>query len=114
MSLIPQLPLEKLPHTGEEIRCLPSIEIFDEKGYVGTFIIPSMEGGATIFDEIKTNAEYLGVRSNIVVNPSVIENVGKEELVQVNPLSCLQCGFFAKSEFGLAVHRRRHVAKVRI
>lgn len=79
MSLIPQLPLKRLQKmTPEELRKLASVELIDEEGvYIATLLIPPEQGGMTIYDEIKINAESLGMRSNIVVPPSALEMVNE-------------------------------------
>ena len=117
MSLIPQITLEQLKSkTASEIKALPSVEILNKNGdYIGTLVIPSMIGGGTIWGEIRTNAEYLALRANIVIPSHVIEDVGKErpvEIVAANPLACSDCEFVAKSAFGLNSHRRKHNASI--
>ena len=77
MSLIPQITLDRLVEKIQNNEPVPSVEVFLDGEYKGTFIVPSMDGGASIFDEIKTSAEFLGVRGNIVVPLSVIEAVNK-------------------------------------
>ena len=83
MALIPTVPLGKLPfQDAMKLSALPSVEVVDERGnYIGTLIIPPLGGGTTIFDEIKTQAEYLGVRSNTVLSPSIIANVNNLTLI---------------------------------
>ena len=72
MSLISQIKLSDLrKRSTAEIKVFPSVEVIGEEGeYIGTLIIPPVVGGMTIYDDIKTNAEYLGVRSNIPLPPS--------------------------------------------
>jgi len=63
-----------------------------------------MLGGATIYHDIKTHAEYLGVRGNIVI-PKEEENACPDLGFD---LTCPDCGFVGKSPFGLSSHQRRH------
>ncbi len=84
MALIPSVPLRKLQALNViQFKELPSLVIVDEKGdYLATLIVPSVVGGATIYNEIKTQAEYLGVRGNIVVPASVKEAVNNLPPIQ--------------------------------
>tara|TARA_Y100000310_G_C20351590_1_gene654618 strand:- start:335 stop:652 length:318 start_codon:yes stop_codon:yes gene_type:complete len=75
MSQIPQITLEQLVAKIKNGETIPSVEILVADKYIGTFISPSLIGGYSIFDEIRTSAEYLGVRGNIVIPPEIIERV---------------------------------------
>ena len=97
MALIPQITLEELAEKIRNGKTFQSSEVFSDGKYVGTFIVPSMIGGATIYHEIRTHAEYLGVRGNIVIPVEKADN----------SLTC-ECGFRAVSPFGLKSHRRVH------
>lgn len=85
MSLLPQIKVKDLQ--DKDVSKLPSIELLNEDGqYVGTLIVPSAMGGDSIYDEIKTHAEYLGVRGNIVISPSVFDSLNQEPIVEEAPL----------------------------
>lgn len=49
--------------------------------------------------------------------PAVIEEkpveVKEEVKENINPLECEQCGFVAKSEFGLHVHKQKHLREAK-
>jgi len=111
MSLIPQITLDQLVAKIQNNEVIPSSEIFLGDRYIGTFIVPSMYGGASIFDEIKTHAEYLGVRGNIVVPPAEETPFRKARKI-VDELTCPECGFIAKAPIGLISHMRKHRVKV--
>ena len=112
MTLIPQITAQQALSALVAGKELPSVELLNGKGeYCGTFLNPPKDGGMTIFDEIRINAEYLGVRSNSVLHPSVIEGINQLDTPVANSLTCA-CGFSAKSDFGLAVHKRKHNATV--
>ena len=83
MSLIPQIELEKLVEKIKSGDDVPSVEVFHNDKYIGTFIVPAEIGGFTIYHEIKTEAEYLGVRGNIVVPPKVFEGLKEEPVVNI-------------------------------
>jgi len=85
MNLIPQIPLERLVSRIQNDEDIPSVEIFYKDKYIGTFIVPSVIGGATIFNEIKTQAEYLGVRGNIVVPRKIFDALENIPVVQQYP-----------------------------
>ena len=91
--LIPQIKLSELPRNAESLKALPSCEIVNEEGdYIGTLLIPSMIGGATIYEHIRTFSESLGQQSNSVLPPSVVERAmnpvksNKEETIVVLPV----------------------------
>jgi len=100
VSLIPAIKIEKLQGLNEaELKATRSSEIVNEDGnYIATLIVPTMAGGATIYDHTRTQAEYLGVQGNSVFPPEK----------EANPLECPICGFVAKNEFGLMAHKRKH------
>ena len=78
MSDLPQISLDNLRKlSGDEIRRLPSLELVDKGGYICHIIIPCETGGMSIWDEIKTSADTIGVRSNIVVPPESMRIVGE-------------------------------------
>ena len=75
MGMIPSVTVEELIEKMRNRAEIPSVEVFRNDEYIGTFIVPNMRGGATIFNEIKTQAEFLGVRGNIVVPLNVQESL---------------------------------------
>ena len=98
MSLIPQKTLD----IAGWLKGKPSMEVLDSKGnYVATIIIPNMVGGSTIYDEMKTQAEYLAVRANSVLPPEIVSG----EIAEIHENKC-SCGFEAKSYLGLLSHQR--------
>ena len=105
MSLIPQITMEQLVAKIQNSETIRSSEVFVGDKYIGTFIVPSMLGGASIFDEIRTSAEYLGVRGNIVIPE---ETPFQEAIKIADKLQCSECLFIAKAPIGLISHKRRH------
>ena len=107
MSLIPSITIEELKsklNGNGSIKRLKCCELIDEKGeYVATLIVPCMDGGASIFDHTKTQAEYLGMQGNSVYQE--VTKIGEDE---VNPLACTICGRPCASQFGLQSHMRKH------
>lgn len=94
--------------TKAQVGDLPCSEIVDEDGeYIATLIVPCLEGGATIYEHTRTQTEYLGVQSNSVY----VEKTPFEEALEIVEMTC-DCGFEAKSPFGLSVHQRKHLVKV--
>jgi len=103
MSLIPQITLNKLVLKIKNGGTIRSSEVYYGDKYVGTFIVPSFIGGATIFNEIKTHAEFLGVRGNIVI-PHQEEDDSKL-------ITCDECDFTTLTPIALAGHKRKHRVK---
>jgi hypothetical protein len=67
MALIPQMNLTDFKHLkAGQIKELKSVEVISDGQYVFTAIIPPLNRGTTITDNIKTQAEYLAVKSNSV------------------------------------------------
>ena len=113
-NLIPEIQLEKLAKlTYEQLVTMKSCEIYDGDRYVGVIVIPPLNGGMTITDNIKTQAEYLALRGNTVggvmpdqlVDRPVIVNEFKVPEVEYK---CEVCGKVCKSAGGLSGHSRSH------
>jgi len=66
-GLIPQVTIADFKKLkAEKIKQLKSIEIISNGDVLFYAIIPPAEGGGTIHDVIKTEAEYLAFRANTV------------------------------------------------
>jgi hypothetical protein len=102
MSLIPEVSVERIQKVLEnDVGSLPSCEIVNGNGeYLATLIVPAKIGGQTVYDHIRTQADYLGLQGNTVLPVKALEEGGE--------LVCLECGFCAASAFGLQSHRRVH------
>ena len=81
MSLLPSVTLEKFIEKIKDGTKIPSVEVFYNNEYKGTFIAPNMHGGASIFGEIRNSASFLGVRGNIVVPQGAFDSL-KEDTPQ--------------------------------
>ena len=104
MALIPEMVIEdfNILSTNEK-RNMLCTEIVTKNGdYIGTWICPVNLAGIDIV--IRTNAEYLGVRSNSVYQPPEPEPEEPEEIY--NPLACDYCGKFCKTTAGRMAHER--------
>ena len=111
MGLLPEITVGLLrSKTVEEIRRLPCIEVITDDGeYIATLVVPALEGGASIYEHIRTQTEYLGVQSNSVHPGYKGEEADLHPAtIGISPLSLCECGFQAKSPFGLMSHRRIH------
>jgi len=100
MSLIPTITLEELSRKVKQgtVKGLPCSEITGENGdYVATLIVPCMGGGVTIFDHVRTQAEYLGVQGN-----SVYVEPEPERFI------CDICGKELEKRIALEGHKRSH------
>ena len=76
MSLLPTITIERLNNLLRGNETIPTVEVLNDNGdYKGVFVSPPKEGGMTIYDDIKNHAEYLGVRGNSVLHPSILENI---------------------------------------
>jgi len=67
MSLIPQISYTEFKKlTASKVKEMKSVEVTSNGETLFYAIIPPIGGGMTITDNIKTQAEYLGVRGNTV------------------------------------------------
>jgi len=67
MSLIPQISYTELKKlTASKVKEMKSVEVTSDGEALFYAIIPPEQGGMSITDAIKTQAEYLGVRANTV------------------------------------------------
>jgi hypothetical protein len=74
-TLIPNIPISEFKKLkASQIRDLKSCEVQSDGETLFYAIIPPLNAGMTITDNIKTQAEYLGVRGN---------SVGGKDLAQV-------------------------------
>lgn len=97
-SLIPEIQWRDfMSKTPIQLMAMKGSEVYDGEEYVGVFI-PLVREDKIVADNIRTQGEYLAQRSNSVRG-------------QVNELTC-DCGFEAKSPFGLQSHQRVHAALV--
>ena len=146
MSELKSITLEQLKQTIEKgasaFKSLPCMDIVTKNGdYIGTLIIPAVEGGMRIYDHIQLTAESLGVQSNIVYPQgkgeipapeaeqeeedeglqgelsSSEDTVDKPEVQEVPEkpagvsLKCPKCEFEAKTLPGLKNHMKAHKKK---
>ena len=66
-NLIPTIPFEKFKKLKPfEIKGLKSCELTVDGEYLCTVIIPPKDGGITITDHTRTQAEFLGLSGNSV------------------------------------------------
>lgn len=66
-NMVPNIPFTALKQfNAEQVRNMQSCEITSDGEYLFTLIVVPKNAGMTIGDNIKTNAEYLAVRSNTV------------------------------------------------
>ena len=65
--MIPSVTLTDIKHLkAHELRKLKSCEVTADGKYLGTFIIPPEDGGMSVTDNLKTQAEYLGHQANSI------------------------------------------------
>ena len=64
-NLIPTISLSKLKKlSAQNIMVMKSVEVTADGEHIATLIIPPKNGGMSITDAIKTQAEYLASRGN--------------------------------------------------
>jgi hypothetical protein len=67
MALIPEISLSEFKKLkASEIKDLKSVIVTSDGDYLFAAIIPPLNGGISITDNIRTQAEYLGARGNTV------------------------------------------------
>ena len=102
-ELIPTITITRLKTIMEtkndnELKELCSFEVTSDGEYLWTIISAPADGDFTIKENIKTAAEYLGLRANIAG--------GKNPMINEEPNTCPECSFVARSKAGLVAHRR--------
>ena len=85
---------------------LKACEVKFNSEYLFTAIIP--HGDMFSREFIRTQAEYLSVKANIISGKDPNEIIKTE----ITVLTCPDCGFVAASPFGLSVHQRSCKEKV--
>ena len=79
MSLIPQIARSEFKKlSASKLKQMKSVEVLSDGETLFFAIIPPRNGGMTILDTIKTEAEYLAVRGNTVGGKEPGELVGAE------------------------------------
>jgi len=74
---ITEITLEKFIEIIRSGKAMPSVKVLVDGQYAFTAIVPNMDGGESIYDDIKLNAATLGLRSNISLPPSVYDVLNK-------------------------------------
>jgi len=78
-TLIPTINISDFKRLkAHEIKDMKSCEVYADGEYLCTLIIPPRNGGMSVTDNIKTQAEYLGVKSNTVGGKDPQEIITKE------------------------------------
>lgn len=63
-------------------RPMPSVNVSVSGQYSFTAIVPNIDGGSSIYDDIKLNAAALGLRSNISLPPGVYDVLNKPTMAE--------------------------------
>ncbi len=101
-TLIPEYKFSDLVKVWEmgRLKELKNCEINDD-GYTFTFVNGNTESSGFL----RTQTEYNCQTANAVGGKTLEEILGGTEII------CEECGFQAKSDFGLKAHMRRHKEK---
>lgn len=106
-NLIPQMTVSEFKQLkAHAIKDLKSVEIMSDGVYLLTVIIP--HGDMVASEYIRTQAEYLAVKANISGGQDPDEAIIQPDNLESRDRHC-ECGFEAKSPFGLTVHKRSHI-----